>query len=109
LQDEGTLKAKTGERIRIFFGDAGPNLVSSFHVIGQIFERVYREGTLEDYVRNVQTTLVPAGSASTVEFKALVPGDYTILDHAIFRIQKGAVGVLHVDGPARPDIYQQVK
>jgi len=109
LQDEGTLKAKTGERLRIFFGDAGPNLVSSFHVIGQIFDRVYREGTLEDFVRHVQTTLVPAGSASTVEFQALVPGDYTILDHSIFRIQKGAMGILHVDGPERPDLYQKVQ
>ena len=109
LQDEGTLKAKTGERIRIFFGDAGPNLVSSFHVIGEIFDRVYREGTLEDFVRNVQTTLVPAGSASTVEFRTLVPGDYTLVDHAIFRIQKGAMGTLHVDGPERPDLYQKVQ
>jgi nitrite reductase (NO-forming) len=108
LQDD-PLKAKTGERVRIFFGDAGPNLVSSFHVIGQIFDRVYREGTLDDYVRNVQTTLVPAGSASMVEFQAQVPGDYTLVDHSIFRIQKGAVGILRVDGAERPDLYKKIE
>jgi nitrite reductase (NO-forming) len=109
LQDDGVLKAKTGERIRIFFGNAGPNLVSSFHVIGTIFEQVYREGTLLDSTRDVQTTLVPAGSASTVEFQTLVPGDYTLVDHSIFRIQKGAMGILHVDGAERPDVYAPVK
>ena len=103
---EGALKAKTGERIRIFFGNIGPNLISSFHVIGEIFDNVYREGDLvSPPAHSVQTTLVPAGGATVVEFGLEVPGNYTLVDHAIFRIEKGAVGFLEVQGSPRHDIY----
>ena len=109
MQENRTLKAKVGEKVRIFVGNAGPNLVSSFHVIGEIFDRVYREGSLSDPNHNVQTTMVPAGSASVVEFNLEVPGDYTLVDHSIFRIQKGAIGTLHVDGPSNPEVYAEGK
>lgn len=105
LMDQGALQAKTGETIRIFFGNGGPNLVSSFHVIGVIFDKVFREGSLLDPTRNIQTTLVPAGSASTVEFKVQVPGNYTLVDHSIFRLSRGAMGLLQVSGDDRPDLY----
>jgi len=106
LIGEGALKAKTGERVRIFFGNAGPNLISSFHVIGEIFDRVYREADLvSPPAQSVQTTLVPAGGATVVEFKVEVPGDYTLVDHAIFRVEKGAVGFLKVEGAPRHDLY----
>ncbi len=109
LMGDGALQARTGDRVRIFFGNIGPNLVSSFHVIGEIFDRVFREGTLLDAQRNVQTTLVPAGSASTVELRVEVPGDYTLVDHSIFRINKGALGILHAEGEERPEIYRKVR
>ena len=106
LVGEGALKAKTGDRVRIFFGNAGPNLISSFHVIGEIFENVYREGDLvSSPAHSVQTTLVPAGGSTVVEFGVEVPGNYTLVDHAIFRIEKGAVGFLTVEGEPRHDIY----
>ncbi len=106
LTGDGALKAKTGERIRIYFGNAGPNLISSFHVIGEIFDSVYREGDLVDPpAHSIQTTLVPSGGATAVEFQLEVPGTYTLVDHAIFRIEKGAVGYLQVDGEPRHDIY----
>ena len=106
LTGDGALKAKTGERIRIFFGNAGPNLISSFHVIGEIFDRVYREGDLVSAPgRSIQTTLVPSGGATVVEFQVEVPGTYTLVDHAIFRIGKGAVGYLQVEGAPRHDLY----
>ena len=106
LMGEGVLKAKTGERVRIYFGNAGPNLISSFHVIGEIFDRVYREADLVSPPgRSIQTTLVPAGGATVVEFGVEVPGTYTLVDHAIFRVEKGAVGFLQVDGSPRHDIY----
>jgi len=106
LTDEGKLKAKTGETVRIFFGNAGPNLISSFHVIGEIFDRVYREGDLLSAPgRSIQTTLVPAGGATVVEFKLEVPGNYTLVDHAIFRVEKGAVGFLEAQGPPRHDLF----
>ena len=100
------LKAKTGERVRIFFGNAGPNLISSFHLIGEIFDNVYREGDLvSPPAHSVQTTLVPAGGATVVELGVEVPGAYTLLDHAIFRIEQGCVGFLNVEGPPRHDVF----
>jgi nitrite reductase (NO-forming) len=109
LQAERALKAKTGERVRFFFGNGGPNLVSSWHIIGEIFENVYHEGSLENPLHNVQTTLVPAGGSTIAEFKLEVPGDFTLVDHSIFRIQKGCVGTLHVEGPEAPEIYKAVQ
>lgn len=103
------LKAKVGERVRLFVGNIGPNLVSSFHVIGAIFDRVYREGSVKDFIRDIQTTLIPAGSASMVEFRVEVPGTYTLVDHSFFRIDRGALGQLVVEGQARPEIYHLKK
>lgn len=106
LTGEGTLHAKTGERVRIFFGNAGPNLISSFHVIGEVFDNVYREADLvSPPAHSIQTTVVPAGGAAVVDFQLEVPGNYTLVDHAIFRVAKGAVGYLEVSGDSRPDIY----
>jgi len=106
LVGDGAITAKTGERVRIFFGNAGPNLISSFHVIGEIFDNVYREADLiSPPAHSVQTTLVPAGGATVVEFGVEVPGDYTLVDHAIFRVEQGAVGFLKVEGQPRHDLY----
>ncbi len=99
------LHAKVGEKVRIFVGNGGPNLVSSFHVIGAVFDRVYREGSSTPEA-NVQTTLVPSGGAAIVEFTPRVPGDYAMVDHSIFRaFNKGAIGTLVVEGPPQPDLY----
>ena len=106
LMGEHVLKATTGDRVRIYFGNAGPNLISSFHVIGEIFDNVYREADLlSPPGRSIQTTLVPAGGATIVEFGVEVPGDFTLVDHAIFRVEKGAVGFLKVEGQPRHDLY----
>ena len=106
LMGDGALKAKIGERVRIFFADAGPNLISSFHVIGAIFDKVYREGDLiSPPGRGIQSTLVPSGGTTMVEFTPLVPGTLTLVDHAIFRVEKGAVGYLNIEGPANPQVY----
>jgi nitrite reductase (NO-forming) len=82
-----------------------PNLISSFHLIGEIFDKVQYEGGTH-FQENVQTTLIPAGGAVTVEFHTEVPGNYVLVDHAIFRaFNKGAVAILEVSGEARADIY----
>ena len=74
--------AKQGERVRIFFGNAGPNLISSFHVIGAIFDKVYREGdVISPPARGIAVTAVPSAGTTVVEFDALVPGSYTLVDH----------------------------
>ena len=106
LTGKGVLKAKTGEKVRIYFGNAGPNFISSFHLIGEIFDKVWREGDLVDPpAHSVQTTLVPSGGATAVEFGVEVPGTYTLVDHAIFRIEQGAVGYLEVTGAPRHDVF----
>ena len=103
------LQAKVGETVRLFVGNGGPNLTSSFHVIGEIFDRVYIEGG-NKINENVQTTLIPAGGAAIVEFKVEVPGEYIIVDHSIFRaFNKGAIGKLKVTGEKNPKIYNKVK
>jgi nitrite reductase (NO-forming) len=107
LMGDNVLKAKVGENIRIYFGNIGPNGVSSFHIIGEIFDKVYSEGALGGTVnRNVQTTLVPSAGATIVEFKLDVPGTYTLVDHSIFRVAKGAIGQLVAEGAANPAVFR---
>lgn len=99
LTGDRALEAKVGETVRLFVGNGGPNLTSSFHVIGEIFDNVYAEGGTA-VTHNVQTTLVPAGGSAMVEFRVDVPGEYILVDHAIFRAtDRGAMGVLKVEGP----------
>ncbi|HEX6976157.1 MAG TPA: copper-containing nitrite reductase [Vicinamibacterales bacterium] len=106
LMGDRALTATTGETVRIYFGNAGPNKIASFHMVGMVMERVYREGDLvSEPAHNLQTTLVPPGGAAVLEFTASVPGVYMLLDHAIFRTEKGAAGLLKVTGGLRPDIY----
>ncbi len=109
LTAEHPLHAKVGDSVRIFFGVGGPNFTSSFHVIGQIFDRAYEDGAITSApLTGAQTVSVPPGSAAMVEFKTLVPGRYTIVDHALSRLEKGLAGSLIVDGPAQPDLYRAV-
>ena len=96
LVGEGQLNAKVGDKIRLFIGNAGVAKISSFHVIGEIFDTVYPEAAISNPLKNVQTTLVPAGGASMVEFKVDYPGNYVLVDHALARIDRGAWGVLNV-------------
>lgn len=101
----GALHANVGETVRLFVGNGGPNLVSSFHVIGEIFDRVYVEGgDLINY--NVQTTLIPAGGAAIVEFKVEVPSELVMVDHSIFRtFNKGALGIISVEGAENERVF----
>jgi nitrite reductase (NO-forming) len=100
------LKAKVGETVRIYFGVGGPNFTSSFHVIGEIFDRVYSFADLQSPpLRGVQTITVPPGGAAVVEFKVDVPGNYILVDHALSRAERGLVGILQVAGPPNPEIY----
>ena len=106
LVGDNALVANVGETVRLFIGNGGPNLVSSFHVIGEIFDRVYAEGGTAIRQENVQTTLVPAGGSAIVEFKLEVPGTYVLVDHSIFRaFNKGALAMLKVDGPENTLVY----
>ncbi|MBS0631404.1 MAG: nitrite reductase, copper-containing [Verrucomicrobia bacterium] len=106
LVGDKALGAKVGETVRIYFGVGGPNMTSSFHVIGEIFDKVYPEAGLSLANHNLQTTLVPAGGACVVEFKVDVPGTFVLVDHSLTRaFNKGALGMLKVTGAANRVIY----
>ncbi len=67
---------------------------------------MYQLGSLlSEPLRGVQTVSVPSGGAAIVEFKSEVPGNYTLVDHALARAERGLLGILHVEGPPNPDIY----
>ena len=105
LTGEKALAARTGESVRLYVGNGGPNLVSSFHVIGEIFDKVWFEGGTR-FQENVQTTLIPAGGAAMMDFHVEVPGSYVLVDHSIFRaFNKGALAILKADGPENLAIY----
>jgi len=105
LTNEDQLSAKVGDKVRIFFGNAGVTKISSFHIIGEIFDRVYPEAALSNPLKNVQTTLVPAGGATMVEFEVDYPGNYVLVDHALARVDRGAWGILNVTGEKNDSLY----
>jgi nitrite reductase (NO-forming) len=106
LTGDRALKANVGDKIRLFVGNAGVSKVSSFHVIGEIFDTVYPEGGTP-VQHNIQTTLIPAGGATIVEFTVDVPGTYKLVDHALARLTKGAVAELVVTGETDESIFKQ--
>ena len=105
LTGDRALQANVGESVRLYVGNGGPNLVSSFHLIGEIFDKVWYEGGTR-YQENVQTTLIPAGGAMIAELHLEIPGSYVLVDHSIFRaFNKGALGILKVEGEENLAIY----
>jgi nitrite reductase (NO-forming) len=106
LTEQKPLKANVGETVRIFFGVGGPNYMSSFHVIGEIFDKVFDQASLTaPPLTDVQTTVVPPGGATMVEFGLEVPGRYILVDHALSRLQRGLAGFLLVEGDPNPEIF----
>jgi nitrite reductase (NO-forming) len=101
------LRSKVGETDRWFFGNAGINFESSWHVIGEMLDRVWPDGNVAKApLEGVQSTLVPPGGATIAEFKGEMPGTYVSVDHSIFRIEKGALGLLKIDGPTNPSLFK---
>lgn len=106
LMGDNALKANVGETVRLYVGNIGANYVSSFHIIGEMFDQVYQYGSLTtEPLHDIQTVLIPAGGTAIVEITFEVPGTYLMVDHSIFRLDKGAVGAIVVEGPEAPDIY----
>jgi nitrite reductase (NO-forming) len=106
--DENALYAEVGDNIRIYMGVGGPNFSSSFHVIGEIFDKVYPFGSFtSEELLDVQTINVNPGGAWAVEFEVDVPGTYILVDHALSRLERGLVGLLHVEGEENLDLYAE--
>ena len=100
------LHAKVGETVRIFFGVGEPNYTSSFHVIGEILDKVYTfDGVQTPPQEGIQTVTVAPGGAVIVDFKLEVPGNFTLVDHALSRLERGLSGILSVEGPPNPEIF----
>lgn len=107
LTGENRLKVEVGDTARIYFGVGGPNKISSFHVIGEIFDTVYRDASLiSPPISGVQTVLVPPGGATVVDLTFEVPGSYIIVDHALSRVERGAAGIIEVTGPQNSEIFR---
>lgn len=110
LMGDNALNADVGDTVRIYFGNIGPNSAASFHIIGEIFDKVYVGGALNGTVnRNIQTILVPSAGATIVEFKIDVPAAYLLVDHSIFRVAKGAIGILSAKGKENPAVFKSIK
>ncbi len=111
VESSPRMKAKVGDKIRMYVGNGGVNIISSFHVIGEIFDTVYPEAAMgkgSSLFKNVQTTAVLPGGSSIVEFMVDVPGKYLLVDHALARMNKGAWAVLEVSGEENPSIFASV-
>jgi nitrite reductase (NO-forming) len=109
LTNQKPLTAKVGETVRIYFGVGGPNVTSSFHVIGEVFDKVYPFGAMtSEPLTNVQTVTVPPGGAVAADFKLEVPGKFILVDHALSRLEKGLVGILKVEGPENPQVFKVI-
>lgn len=111
IEEDGAprMKVKVGDKVRIFVGNGGVNLISSFHAIGEIFDLVYDEGGIgSDPLQNIQTTAVLPGGAAIVEFTVDVPGNLILVDHALARMNKGAWAIIEVEGDDQPDIYAPI-
>ncbi len=107
LTKDRPLKARVGETVRIFFGVGGPNYTSSFHLIGEVFDRVYNQGSLTTApLTDVQTTSVAPGGATVVDVKLDVPGKFMLVDHALTRVERGLAGVLEVEGADNPNVFK---
>jgi nitrite reductase (NO-forming) len=106
LTKEYKLTANVGETVRVFFGVGGPNKASSFHAIGEIFDKVYSEGSVSSVKKDVQTTLVAPGGATIVDFKVDYPGKFLLVDHALSRVGKGLGALLEVSGKGDDGVYK---
>ncbi len=107
-ENRGAIQVRTGETARIFFVNGGPNLTSSFHPIGNVWTRVWRDGALASSPeRYVQTVSVPPGSCTVAEMEFPVPGQVKLVDHALTRVsRKGMLGLVDVQGEATEDIFE---
>ena len=108
LTGENAPHMQVGERTRIYFIDAGPDLDSNFHPIGSHWDVVYPEAALlNEPLRGSQTTLVPAGGGTVVELVGRVPSTIVLVDHAISRaFDKGALGQIVIEGEPDPEIFE---
>ena len=94
---DAPIEVPTGERVRVYVLNAGPNVDSSFHVVGTIFDRVVKEG-MELEVGNAgnwgaQAMDLSPAQGGFVEFTLAEDGLYPLVTHAFNYVGRGAVGL----------------
>jgi nitrite reductase (NO-forming) len=92
------ITAKPGDYVRIYFMNIGPNLVSTFHIVGILWDFAYWQGHPEAVLPGGQTITAGPSDSWVVEFR--IPPDegaYTMLSHAVGSTSRGAIGLLVAD------------
>jgi len=95
---EEPITAKPGDYVRIYYLNVGPNLVSTFHLVGIIWDYVYWQGHPDAWMPGGQTVTSGPSDSWVIEFR--VPPDegaYTMLSHSVGPTSRGAIGLLVAD------------
>ena len=102
---ENPIKVGTGERVRIFLLVAGPNIDSSFHIVGTIFDTVTKEGIHlvrgNDGSWGSQAVDLSPAQGAIIEFQTAEDGQYPMVTHAFNFVGRGALG-LFLSGDGDP-------
>jgi nitrite reductase (NO-forming) len=95
------IRVEPGERVRAWVLDAGPSENSSFHVVGTIFETVYKEGEymLRPGTGGAQALDLQPAQGGFVEFTFDEQGLYPIVTHKFANPGKGALGLFQAGEP----------
>ena len=91
------IRVKAGERIRLYFLNVGPNNISSFHVIGTIFDKVWLDGNPANELSGMQAVLTGPAQGAIMEFVIPEKGRYTFVDHSFANAEMGAIGQFVAD------------
>jgi nitrite reductase (NO-forming) len=91
------IKVKVGEPIRIFVVNAGPNVWSSFHVVGGIFDKAYVNANPKNLLQGLQSISIGPGDGACVELTLEEPGLYPAVNHAFGHAAHGAIALLQAE------------
>jgi nitrite reductase (NO-forming) len=94
---EAPIMVKAGEPIRIFLVNAGPNVYSTFHVVGAIFDRVCVNANPRNELFGLQSWTVGPGDGACFELTLDEPGIYPVVNHAFGHAAHGAIALLQAE------------
>jgi len=101
------IQVEPGERIRAWVLDAGPSENSSFHIVGTVFDTLYKEGAYQlrpgdGMSGGAQALDLQPSQGGFVEFSLAEPGLYPMVTHKFANVGKGALGIFQAGdgGPA---------
>jgi len=109
---DSPIKARPGDFVRIYFLNAGPNLISTLHLVGIIWDYAYWQGTPTQGNTFTGGQTVTAGPSDSWVVDFRVPPDegaYLIVTHAFGSTTRGAIGILQAekDAPRTPPVLAE--